>query len=77
MCRCAYESLLEFLGSTVGLSDGVPGAVMTIHPFGYYMEKFPPHIHALVSDGLFRKSQTFWGALKVGILLYIGLKLVN
>jgi len=33
---------------------------MTIHTFGDYMEKFHPHLHALVSDGLFRKSGTFY-----------------
>jgi len=48
LCRCAYEGLLEFLRITIGLSDGVPGVVMTIHTFGDYMEKFHPHIHALV-----------------------------
>ena len=53
LCRCAYESLLEFLRITIGLTDGVPGVVMTIHIFGNYMEKFHPHLHALVSDGFF------------------------
>jgi len=32
------------------------------------MEKFHPHIHALVSDELFRKSQTFYVAPKGDIL---------
>ena len=56
LCRCAYESLLEFLRITIGLPDGVPGAVMTIHTFGNYMEKFHPHLHALVSYGLFENQ---------------------
>ena len=60
LCHCAYESLLEFLRTTIGLSDGVPGAVMTIHTFGEYMQKYHPHLHALVSDGLFRKSGDFY-----------------
>ena len=60
LCHCAYESLLEFFRTTIGLSDGVPGAVMTIHTFGEYMQKYHPHLHALVSDGLFRKSGTFY-----------------
>ena len=33
---------------------------MTIHTFGEYMQKYHPHLHALVSDGLFRKSGTFY-----------------
>jgi len=56
LCHCAYESLLEFLHTTIGLSDGVLGVVMTINTFGDYMEKFHPHLHAFVSDGFFRKS---------------------
>ncbi len=33
---------------------------MTIHTFGNYAEKFHPHIHAIVSDGLFRETGTFY-----------------
>jgi hypothetical protein len=29
----------------VGLDDGKPGAVMTIHTFGDYTERFHPHIY--------------------------------
>ena len=60
LCRCAYESLLEFLRTTIGLTDGVPGVVMSIHTFGDYMQKFHPPLHALVSEGLFRKSGIFY-----------------
>ena len=60
LCRCAYNSLLIFLRNTIGLEDGRPGAAMTIHTFGNYAEKFHPHIHAIVSDGLFRETGTFY-----------------
>jgi len=33
---------------------------MSIHSFGDYPEKFHPHIHAIVSDGLFAKTGTFY-----------------
>ncbi len=33
---------------------------MAIHTFRDYVEKFHPHIHAIVSDGLFAKTQTFY-----------------
>ncbi len=36
------------------------GVTMTIHTFGNYAEKFHPHIHAIVSDGLFRETGTFY-----------------
>ena len=67
LCHCAYESLLEFLRTTIGLTDGIPGVVMTIHTFGDYMEKFHPHLHAMVSDGLFRKSGVFYVMPKVDL----------
>ena len=67
LCHCAYESLLEFFRTTIGLTDGVPGVVMTIHTFGDYMEKFHPHLHAFVSDGLFRKSGVFYVMPKVDL----------
>lgn len=60
LCHCAYESLLIFLRNTIGLTDGVPGVVMSIHSFGDYPEKFHPHIHAIASDGLFAKTGTFY-----------------
>jgi hypothetical protein len=67
LCRCAYESLLEFLHTAIGLADGVPGVVMTIHTFGDYMEKFHPHLHALVSDGLFTNTGVFYVMPKVDL----------
>ncbi|KAA3593402.1 MAG: transposase [Candidatus Scalindua sp. AMX11] len=60
LCWCAYDSLLVFFRNAVGLENGRPGAIMTIHTFGNYAEKFHPHIHAIVSDGLFRETGTFY-----------------
>jgi len=58
---------------TLGLEAGLPwnqsgttewrgqvGVVLSIHSFGDYPEKFHPHIHAIVSDGLFAKIGTFY-----------------
>lgn len=60
MCQCAYHSLLIFLQNVIGLQDGVPGVILSIHTFGDYPEKFHPHIHAIVSDGLFLKTGAFY-----------------
>jgi hypothetical protein len=60
LCRCAYESLLEFFRTTIGVGDAVPGAVLTIHTFGDFPHKWHPHIHMLVSDGLFLKNGMFY-----------------
>lgn len=53
--------------NTIGLKEGVPGTVITIHTFGEYAEKFHPHIHAIVSDGLFAKNQTFYVMPRVDV----------
>jgi hypothetical protein len=57
LCRVAHECLIEFLRTSLGLPEGVPGIVMAIHTFGEYLD-FHPHLHALVADGLFRGSST-------------------
>ena len=49
-----------FLREVVGLKEGVPGVIMTIHSFGGSLENFHPHIHAIVSDGLFKDTGTFY-----------------
>lgn len=59
LCQCAYKSLLSFLRKTVRLKEGVTGVVMAIHTFGEYPEKFHPHIHAIVTDGLFTDTGLF------------------
>ena len=60
LCQCAYHSLLIFLQNVIGFQDGAPGVVLSIHTFGDYPEKFHPHIHAIVSDGLFLKTGAFY-----------------
>jgi hypothetical protein len=59
LCRIAHECLLEYMRTTLDLADALPGAVMTIHTFGEYMD-FHPHLHALVADGLFARSGLFY-----------------
>jgi hypothetical protein len=55
----AYESLLLFLRTAIDLPDGVAGVVMAIHTFGDYPEKYHPHLHAIVTDGLFTEKGDF------------------
>jgi hypothetical protein len=43
----------------LGLPDGIPGLVMVIDTFEDYTI-FHSHLHAIVSDGLFRKNGTFY-----------------
>jgi len=65
LCHCAYDSLLLFLRTAIDLPDGVPGVVMAIHTFGDYPEKYHPHIHAIVTDGLFTENGIFYVMPKV------------
>ena len=58
LCRVAHECLIEFLRTSLGLPEGIPGIVMAIHTFGEYLD-FHPHLHALVADGLFARSGVF------------------
>jgi hypothetical protein len=60
LCRCAYKSLLIFQREVVGLNEGMPGVVMAIHTFGADPGKWQPHLHALVTDGLFKDTGTFY-----------------
>ena len=41
LCRVAHECLIEFLRTSLGLPEGIPGIVMAIHTFGEYLG-FPP-----------------------------------
>jgi len=60
LCQCAYKSLIIFLREVVHLKDGIPGVVMAIHTFGEYPDKFHPHVHAIVTDGLFNGNGLFY-----------------
>jgi len=67
LCRSAYESLLIFLRTTLKLPHGIPGCIMTIQTFGEYPDRFHPHLHALVSDELFKRAGTFYVMPKVDL----------
>lgn len=41
-CRLAHEGLGEYMQTTLGLPDGLPGIVMAIHTFGEYMDTSIP-----------------------------------
>jgi len=55
LCRLAKECVTTYIEETLGFREGVVGMVMVIHTFGDYLD-FHPHLHALVTDGLFSCS---------------------
>ena len=67
LCHCAYKSLVIFLRKTIGLEDGVVGAITVIHTFGDFPDKFHPHLHIIATDGLFSKTKTFYVMRKVDL----------
>jgi len=66
LVRCAADSLLNFLRTTLGLEDGICGAVMTIQTFGDYA-KWHPHIRSIIADGLFRENAVFYVMPRIDI----------
>jgi hypothetical protein len=55
--RVAHECLIEFLRTSLGLPEGVPGIVMAIH-LGR-VSGFSPPTCTLVADGPFARSRVF------------------
>ncbi len=52
LSQCAYACLKGFFQATLKKPRAVPGVIVAIQTFGE-MVNFHPHLHALVSDGLF------------------------
>ena len=59
LCRLTYESLLEFMRTSLRLSQGQVGMVMAIQTYGEYLNHHI-HLHAVVADGLFKNRDMFY-----------------
>jgi hypothetical protein len=58
LSRCAFEAVTRCYRAALGRSAGVPGYVGSIQTFGG-RANFHPHVHALVSEGLFTREGEF------------------
>ena len=58
LARTAYETLRRVLREASGERDVVPGVVASIQTFGSYAN-FHPHVHAIVTEGVFQRDGTF------------------
>ncbi|OPL16168.1 MAG: hypothetical protein AVO38_08870 [delta proteobacterium ML8_D] len=58
LCHCEEEGLGDFLYRAWPFG-GISCLVMVIHTFGDYA-RFHPHLYAIVADGLFQKSRSFY-----------------
>ena len=64
LCRLAYETIRDALCQACGARAGEPGYVGAIQTFGDLMG-WHGHIHAIVSEGLFRRDGFFIRISKV------------
>jgi len=69
LCRCAHDSLRLFFKTHINLANGVPGAALVIHTFGNAPDKYHPHLHLIVTDGLFADTGTFYVMRNVDLKL--------
>ena len=58
LCRLAYESICEVMQQESGDKDAVPGMIGATQTFGN-LAHWHPHVHAIVSDGVFDKDDHF------------------
>ena len=66
LCQAAWRTVCTVYQATIGRPDGVPGMVGAIQTFGDLIH-FHPHIHALVSEGVFLPDGTFVPLPKLAI----------
>jgi hypothetical protein len=59
LCKMAYESLQEYMREILHLPEGQVGIALCIQTFGEYLG-WHPHIHAVVTDGLFTDKGWFY-----------------
>jgi hypothetical protein len=59
LCELARESVLLYMRQALGKENGQAGMVMALQSFGEYLNAHP-HLHAIVSDGLFMPDGMFY-----------------
>jgi hypothetical protein len=59
LSRTAYAALLRSVQAPYERNDVRPGAVASIQTFGSFAANFHPHIHALVTEGVFTPDGEF------------------
>ena len=58
LVQLAWETILDTYREMVGNNDALPGMIAGIQTFGELLH-FHPHVHALVTDGVFLPNGTF------------------
>jgi hypothetical protein len=58
LSKCGWNVINTFLKSASSYDDAVPGASISVHTYGEFLN-FNPHLHAIASDGCFRSDGSF------------------
>jgi hypothetical protein len=59
LARCAALTIRLFYREMTGEADGVPGMVVSVQTFGSRAANYHPHIHCLVTDGVYLSNGVF------------------
>ncbi len=59
LSRTAYESILKSFQTLFGREDVRPGCLISIQTFGSFGANFHPHLHAIISDGVWTAEGEF------------------
>jgi len=59
LARCAALTIKTFYREMTGESEGDPGMVVSVQTFGNRAANYHPHIHCLVSDGVYLSGGPF------------------
>lgn len=66
LSQCTYKCLKVFFQVTLRKKRAVPGVIVAIQTFGDLVN-FHPHLHAIVSDGLFTPNGWFYVSPKIDL----------
>jgi hypothetical protein len=58
LSRCAWKVLSEYLKTSSGNKNSVPGVVSAVQTFGDFLN-FNPHLHLIATDGCFTSDGDF------------------
>ena len=59
LSRTAYDAIFKTFQALFGRTDVRPGCVTSIQTFGSFASNLNPHVHALVTDGVFTPEREF------------------
>jgi hypothetical protein len=59
LSRSAYRALVRVMQAELETREAVPGFVASLQTFGSFGANWHPHVHGIVSEGLFERDGTF------------------